>query len=29
MNKFKNIQEFSRTAENIQGQKDIFQESWT
>jgi len=29
MNKFKNIQEFSRTSENIQGHQDVFQESMT
>jgi len=29
MNNFKNIQEFSRTPENIQGQHDVFQESRT
>jgi len=27
MNNLKNIQEFSRTPENIQGQQDVFQES--
>jgi len=29
MNNFKNIDEFSRTQENIQGQQDVFQESRT
>jgi len=29
MKLFKNIQEFSRTPENIQGQQDVFQESRT
>jgi len=29
MNNCKNIQEFSRTPENIQGQQDVFQESRT
>jgi len=29
MNNFKNIQEFSRTLENTQGQQDVFQESRT
>jgi len=29
MKHFKNIQEFSRTPENIQGQQDFFQESRT
>jgi len=29
MNNFKNVQEFSRTLENIQGQQDVFQESRT
>jgi len=29
MKHFKNIQEFLRTPENIQGQQDVFQESRT
>jgi len=29
MNNLKNIQEFSRTPKNIQGQQDVFQESKT
>jgi len=29
MNNFKNIQEFSRTPKNIQGQQDVFQETRT
>jgi len=29
MKNFKNIQEFSRAAENIQGQHDVYQESRT
>jgi len=29
MNNLKNIQEFSRTTEDIQGQQDVFQESST
>jgi len=29
MNNLKNIQEFSRAPENIQGQQDVFQESRT
>jgi len=29
MKNFKNIQEFSRTRENIQGQQNVFQESRT
>jgi len=29
MKNFKNIQEFSRTPENVQGQQDVFQESRT